>query len=511
MGLSNQIPVLEIKNVTKTFGSTAALNSINFELLPGEIHAVAGENGAGKSTLMKIINGIHQPDSGDIYINGKKEIVSNPLVAQKLGIGFVHQEIALCTDVSVAENIMMAKINSSKGWLVDYKALYAEAYEAINQLADIDPQQKVLDLTISNQQLVEIAKALVLDCKILILDEPTAALTDQETDILFAIMQRLKAQGISIIYISHRMAEIFEQCDRVSVFRDGYYIDTKRIHETTPQAIVQSLVGREIHNLYPPKFAGLLETTPVILNVEHLSDNHRFNDVSFNIHQGEIFGIAGLIGAGRSEMVQGLCGLRKKDKGVVRFNSKAIKIKGYRDAIEQGIVYLSEDRKEEGLFLELSILSNVSALKLEQVSVHGLINKDKEFEQAQRLTKQLNLKSGSLYHKVSSLSGGNQQKVALAKILSVNPKLIILDEPTRGIDVGAKTEIHQLIRDLANAGIGIIVISSELPEIIGLSDRVMVMRESYQMGVLNGKQVTEQNIMQLASGAESLSLDAVHA
>ncbi|WP_089139256.1 sugar ABC transporter ATP-binding protein [Vibrio rumoiensis] len=508
---SNQIPVLEIKNVTKTFGSTAALNSINFELLPGEIHAVAGENGAGKSTLMKIIDGIHQPDSGEIYIKGEKVIVKNPLIAQQLGIGFVHQEIALCTDVSVAENIMMAKINTSTGWFIDYKALYKEAYEAINQLADIDPKKKVLDLTISNQQLVEIAKALVLDCKILILDEPTAALTDQETDILFAIMQRLKAQGISIIYISHRMAEIFEQCDRVSVFRDGYYIDTKRICDTTPQAIVQSLVGREIHNLYPPKFSGLLETTPVILNAEHLSDGHRFNDVSFNVYQGEILGIAGLIGAGRSEMVQGLCGLRQKSSGVVMFNDKAIKINGYRDAIEQGIVYLSEDRKEEGLFLELSILSNVSALKLEQVSVHGLINKDKEFEQAQKLTKQLNLKSGSLYHKVSSLSGGNQQKVALAKILSVNPKLIILDEPTRGIDVGAKTEIHQLIRDLANKGIGIIVISSELPEIIGLSDRVMVMRESYQMGTLSGDQITEQNIMQLASGAESLLSDAVHA
>lgn len=509
--MPNTTPVLEIKNVTKTFGSTAALNNICFELLPGEIHAVAGENGAGKSTLMKIIDGIHQPDSGDIYINGQKVVVSSPLVAQKLGIGFVHQEIALCSDVSVAENIMMAKINHSAGWLVDYKTLYREAYDVISQLADIDPKQKVLNLTISNQQLVEIAKALVLDCKILILDEPTAALTDQETEILFAIMQSLKAQGISIIYISHRMAEIFEQCDRVSVFRDGYYIHTKQIDKTTPQEIIQSLVGREIDNLYPLKFAGTLENSPVILDVEGLSDGRRFNDIHFKVYQGEIFGVAGLIGAGRSEMVQGLCGLRKKHHGTLTFNGQIIKITGYRDSIEQGIVYLSEDRKEEGLFLELPILSNVSALKLEQISDHGLIDKDKEFEQAQRLTSKLNLKSGSLYHKVSSLSGGNQQKVALAKILSVNPKLIILDEPTRGIDVGAKTEIHQLIRDLANAGIGIIVISSELPEIIGLSDRVMVMRESHQMGLLVGKQITEHNIMHLASGAEKWPLDAAQA
>lgn len=509
--ISNRTPVLEIKNVTKTFGSTAALNNICFELLPGEIHAVAGENGAGKSTLMKIIDGIHQPDSGDIYINGQKVVVSNPLMAQKLGIGFVHQEIALCTDVSVAENIMMAKINHLTGWFVDYKALYREAYDVISQLADIDPKQKVLNLTISNQQLVEIAKALVLDCKILILDEPTAALTDQETEILFSIMQSLKAQGISIIYISHRMAEIFEQCDRVSVFRDGYYIHTKQIDKTTPQAIIQSLVGREIDNLYPLKFAGTVESGPVILDVESLSDGRRFNDINFKVYQGEIFGVAGLIGAGRSEMVQGLCGLRKKHTGILTFNGQVVKITGYRDSIEQGIVYLSEDRKEEGLFLELSILSNVSALKLEQISDHGLINKDKEFEQAQTLTSKLNLKSGSLYHKVSSLSGGNQQKVALAKILSVNPKLIILDEPTRGIDVGAKTEIHQLIRDLANAGIGIIVISSELPEIIGLSDRVMVMRESHQMGLLVGEQITEHNIMHLASGAEKWPLDAAQA
>ncbi|QUJ69989.1 sugar ABC transporter ATP-binding protein (plasmid) [Photobacterium sp. GJ3] len=509
--MSNQTPVLEIRNVTKTFGSTIALNQIQFDLLPGEVHAIAGENGAGKSTLMKIIDGIHQPDSGDIYIDGKKVVVSNPLEAQKFGIGFVHQEIALCTDVSVAENIMMAKINRTPGWLVDYKALYREAEAVIRQLADIDPRQRVSDLTISNQQLVEIAKALVLDCKILILDEPTAALTDQETEILFAIMKQLKAQGISIIYISHRMAEIFEQCDRVSVFRDGHYIDTQRIEETTPQAIVQRLVGREIANLYPPKFEGDVATNPVMLGVGGLSDGQQFVDVTFNVHQGEIFGIAGLIGAGRSEMVKGLCGLMPRHSGEIHFHGQPVTIRHYRDAIDLGIVYLSEDRKEEGLFLDLSIAANVSALRLEQVSENGLIRKEKEFNQAQTLTDRLNLKSGSLYHKASSLSGGNQQKVALAKILSVNPRLIILDEPTRGIDVGAKSEIHKLIRELAQAGVGIIVISSELPEVIGLSDRVMVMRESRQMGILTGEQITEQHIMHLASGSAEMAQESVQA
>ncbi|MFQ3228769.1 sugar ABC transporter ATP-binding protein [Reinekea sp.] len=506
---STQKPVLEIKNITKTFGPTVALNGVDFELLPGEIHALAGENGAGKSTLMKVIDGIYQPDSGKIYFNGRAKKIKGPLHAQKLGVHFVHQEIALCGDVTVAENIVMAKTNASKKFFVNFKQMVEEAEKAISQLADIDPRCLVNDLSISNQQLVEIAKALVADCKILILDEPTAALTENESEILFSIMRKLKSQGISIIYISHRMAEIFSECDRISVFRDGQYVTTQKIEDTSPEQVVNYMVGRDIDKLYPSKFEGDVYAQDKLLTIHNFSDNKMFNNVSFDVYKKEIFGISGLIGAGRSELVKAICGLRKRTMGTVNFMGKEIKIESYQDGIANGIVYLSEDRKEDGVFLELSIAKNISALRPEQISKYGLINYKSENDQAVSLTERLNLKSAGVHAPVSSLSGGNQQKVAIAKMLSINPKLIILDEPTRGIDVGAKSEIHKMIRDLAESGVGVIVISSELPEVIGLSDRIMVMCEGENAGILNSDQINEETIMHLASGSEALSSNSM--
>ncbi|CCN37303.1 Ribose import ATP-binding protein rbsA [Vibrio nigripulchritudo SO65] len=500
MSATSVTPVLEIRNVRKTFGKTVALEDVSFTLMPGQIHALAGENGAGKSTLMKIIDGIYQPDSGDIYLNGKKTRIADPLEAQRKGIGFVHQEIALCPDVSVAENILMAKTSASKKWFMDYKALKEQAKAAISQLADIDPNALLSELSISNQQLVEIAKALTLDCNILILDEPTAALTENESKILFEIMHQLKEKGISIIYISHRMAEIFEHCDQVTVFRDGNLVVSYPTSDTTPEQVVNDLVGRELTNLYPEKCTEDVEHNPTLLSVKNLSDNRYFRDIHFRVHQGEIFGISGLIGSGRSEMVKAICGLQAKQSGDVAYKGKTLDIRCYQDGIEAGIVYLSEDRKENGVFLELSIASNVSALNPDQVSRRGFIQHHLEDEQATRLTNELNLKSSGMSAPVSSLSGGNQQKVAIAKSLSVKPKVIIMDEPTRGIDVGAKSEIHKMIRRLATEGVAIIVISSELPEVIGLSDRIMVMCESRNAGVLTTSQISEENIMRLASG-----------
>ncbi|OZG70399.1 D-xylose ABC transporter ATP-binding protein [Hahella sp. CCB-MM4] len=510
MDALKQTPVLEIRHLRKTFGSTVALSDVSFTLMPGEIHALAGENGAGKSTLMKIIDGIYQPDSGEIFFNGKPMRISGPLEAQKLGVGFVHQEIALCPDVSVAENILMAKVSASKKFFVNFKQMYQEATNAIRQLADIDPKMKVAELSISNQQLVEIAKALTLDCRILILDEPTAALTDHEAQVLFKIMQKLKEQGMSIIYISHRMAEVFEQCDRVTVFRDGVYVVTKNIKETSPDEVVNYLVGRELTDLYPEKFDGDVNRNSVMLSVKDMSDDRYFRDVSFDVHEKEIFGISGLIGSGRSEVVKAICGLQKKRHGTIVFEGRTLNINHYQDGIAAGIVYLSEDRKESGVFLDLSIAANVSALSPEQISRYGLINRRMELQQAEKLTRELNLKSAGMNAPVSSLSGGNQQKVAIAKMLSINPKVIILDEPTRGIDVGAKSEIHKMIRRLAENGVGVIVISSELPEIIGLSDRVMVMCESRSAGILEGEDITEENIMQLASGVAASRLAAAN-
>lgn len=492
--------LLQISNLSKSFGPVRALKGVDFDLRRGEIHAIAGENGAGKSTLMNIIDGILRPDGGEIRLDGEPVRIASPAMAQRLGIGFVHQEIALCPDVSVAENIYMAATNASRSFLMDYKALNRKAAEVLRQLSDIDPAAIVRDLPISKQQLVEIAKALTLDCRILILDEPTAALTEAEAQLLFAIMRRLADQGISIIYISHRMVEIFDNCDRVSVFRDGTHVVTHNVADIETSDVVNAMVGREITNLYPPKQTAAKRTDEVLLSVRGLTDEGRYRDVSFDLRLGEILGVAGLIGAGRSEIVKGICRLEGQATGVILLSGKPLDTRNYSESIARGVVYLSEDRKGDGVFLDLPIAANVSALRLSQVAGRfGLIDLATEEEQADRLGRKLNLKCGTLADPVSSLSGGNQQKVALAKMLSVNPQLIFLDEPTRGVDVGAKSEIHRLLRDLARNGVGIVVISSELPELIGLCDRVMVVREGEISGEVSGADMTEENMMHLAS------------
>jgi len=493
-------PILEIKNLSKAFGPVQALRGVNFELRRGEIHALAGENGAGKSTLMNIIDGILQPDSGEILLDGTPVRIASPNAAQSLGIGLVHQEIALCPDISVAENIFMAATNRSADFLMRYGELYRHAAQVLGELGQIDPRAKVGTLSISQQQLVEIAKALTLDCRILILDEPTAALTEPEAQVLFRIMHRLAEKGMAIIYISHRMAEIFAHCDRVTVFRDGCHIRTLPIAETTPEDLVNSMVGRVMEKLYPEKQTEAERSDKVILSVRNLTDKHRFHDVSFDLRQGEILGFAGLIGSGRSEIVRGLCRLEGRARGEVWLGDQKLALRHYADSIRAGIVYLSEDRKGDGVFLNLPIAANVSALDTRRVANRaGIIDARKEKSLAETLGLRLNLKCGSVADPVSSLSGGNQQKVALAKMLSIGPKLIFLDEPTRGVDVGAKAEIHRTLRRLAREGVGIIVISSELPELIGISDRVLVVREGRIAGELNGPDITEERIMQLAS------------
>lgn len=492
--------ILKISNLSKSFGPVKALRGVDFELRKGEIHAIAGENGAGKSTLMNVIDGILQPDDGQITLDGKPVKITSPTMAQRLGIGFVHQEIALCPDVSVAENIFMAKTNVSRSWLMDYKKLEHEARDVFRQLSNIDPAVLVKNLSISNQQLVEIAKALTLDCRILILDEPTAALTEAEAQTLFGIMRDLADRGISIIYISHRMVEIFDNCDRVSVFRDGQHIVTQNVAEIQPSDVVNAMVGRVIDNLYPEKQTKDEKSDDILLDVRNLTEATRFRNVSFSLKKGEILGIAGLIGAGRSEIAKGICRLEGDISGEVWLNGEKLNLRTYQDSIAKGMVYLSEDRKGDGVFLDLPISANISALKPDQVANGlGLIQSASEEAQAEALGRKLNLKYGSLSDPVSSLSGGNQQKVALAKMLSVNPRLIFLDEPTRGVDVGAKAEIHRILRDLARDGVGIVVISSELPELIGVCDRVLVVREGQISGQVTDEDMTEENIMHLAS------------
>ena len=490
-------PVLQIRQVSKHFGAVRALTEVDFSLRPGEVHALCGENGAGKSTLMNIIAGVLQPDGGDILLDGRKVFINSPARAQSLGIGLVHQEIALCPDATVAENMFMARTGRSRSFLMSYGRLVREAQAVMNRLAPIDVRGKVGELPISSQQLVEIAKALTLDCRVLIFDEPTAALTETEAQILFSIIRDLKAAGISIIYISHRMAEIFSLCDRVTVFRDGRYVC---IAETSPEEVVRRMVGREIDRLYPPKLAESDRSDETVLSVRRLGDGGGFTGIDFELARGEILGIGGLIGSGRTEIAEGICGLRPIVSGEIWLSGARRKIARYADAVKAGIVYLSEDRKGSGLFLDMSIASNISALDLGRVTRLGLVDRGAEAELAGDLARRLGLRMAGIDSPVSSLSGGNQQKVAIAKQLAVRPKVIIMDEPTRGIDVGAKSEIHKLLRDLAASGIGIIVISSELPELLGLCDRVLVIREGRLAGELGPDAMSEEAVIRLASG-----------
>lgn len=496
-------PILSLRGISKSFGGINALNGVDFDLLPGEIHALAGENGAGKSTLMNIIGGVHTPNEGTITLRGRQVTIGTPLQAQKLGIAIVHQEIALCPDVSVAENVLMPFVNSSRSLFVDYAALRSKAKATLRQLTDISPEVLLGSLSISNQQLVEIARALTLDCEILILDEPTAALTQSEAASLFRVMHDLKARGIAIIFISHRTSEVFSQCDRVTVLRDGKFISTDTVADVTPDEVIRKLVGREISALYPAKRTS--SHSEVLLDVRGLGDGSRIADVSFELKRGEILGLAGLIGSGRTETLQCLCGLRAATEGKVTLRGTSFAPANYSDAVKQGIVYLSENRKADGVFLDLSIAQNISALDLNQVSTpYRFVDRRKETSQADALSRRMNIKAVSTGQRVSELSGGNQQKVAIAKLLSVAPKIMLMDEPTRGIDVSSKAEIHQLLRRLADEGIGVLVVSSEVQEIIGLCDRILVMYEGRVSGTLDGAQINEDAIVRLAAGLAPL-------
>ncbi len=414
--------------------------------------------------------------------------------------------MSLCPHLTAAENIYIGRLPHSKIGKVDFKKLYADADRVLARFgANFSSRARTDTLNVSEQQLVEIAKSVSLNCKLLILDEPTSSLTDKETTKLFEVVRQLRSQGMAILYISHRMAEIFEICDRVTVFKDGAYVTTMDTQGITADDIIQAMVGRELGDLYPPKSACVDETAE-ILKVEHLSGTP-FEDVSFTLHKGEILGFAGLVGAGRSEIMRALCAIDPKRGGTVKLNGEVQAFRHYRDAVDQGICYLTEDRKTQGLFLGMSIKSNMSSANTKAISRGVWVDERKEDQLALTYVEQLSIRIPGIDYPISSLSGGNQQKCLLGKWLSLHPRVIIMDEPTRGIDVGAKSEIHNLLRKLADEGVGVIIVSSELPEVIGVSDRVAVVHEGRLAGCLTGADVTEENIMKLASGeklAESI-------
>lgn len=490
--------VISAKGISKNFGATQALNNVHIELQGGEVHGIVGENGAGKSTLINVMSGVHQPDRGQIILNGRPVSFRNPRDAQFAGIGVVHQELALCLDLSVAENIFMGQNKVDMFGLFHFGDLKKQAAKILEPFdADIDPAQKADWLTVAQQQVVEIAKALSLNCKILILDEPTSALTESEAEALFKIINDLRSRGISILYISHRMAEIFDLCDRVTILRDGQYIDTLTVADVEPQTVITKMVGRTISNYYPKKREEFGE---VILEVKNFTRKGIFENISFNLRQGEILGFSGLVGAGRTELARSVCKIDEAEKGEVYLYGKKLELKSYQDAIEEGLVYLPEDRKLLGLFLKMSIQANTSAAALKSLTRYVLIDKKAEYETARLFIEKLNIKLRSLTQAVNELSGGNQQKAMVAKWLATTPRVIFLDEPTRGIDIGAKAEIYTLLNTLVNEGVGIVVISSELLEIIGLCDRVVVMYEGQYQGMVSDEDINEERIMTLASG-----------
>ncbi|EOS76996.1 ribose transport system ATP-binding protein [Lachnospiraceae bacterium 10-1] len=491
--------LLEVKNVTKQFPGTKALDCVQLQVAKGEVHALCGENGAGKSTLMNIIGGLFLPTKGQLFFEGKEIKPKSPRDSQNIGIGFVHQELSLCTHLTAAENIYMGRL-PHKGDLIDFKKLYEDADEVLARFgANFSSKAVVSDLTVSEQQLVEIAKSVSLNCKLLILDEPTSSLTDKETKKLFEVVRGLKKDNISVLFISHRMPEIFAICDKVSVFKDGRYVTCMNVADVTSDDIIRAMVGRELGCLYPPKSSNIDRKTE-ILRVENLSSNI-FSNVSFRLYKGEILGFAGLVGAGRSEIMRALCGIDPVLSGDVWLNGEKQNFKNYRNAVDKGICYLTEDRKTQGLFLDMTIKSNMTSANLKAVSKGMWLQEKMEESLVETYVDQLSIKIAGIEYPISSLSGGNQQKCLLGRWLSIGPKIIIMDEPTRGIDVGAKSEIHNLLRKLAEEGVGVIIVSSELPEVIGVSDRVIVVHEGKLAGELTeSTMITEENIMRLASG-----------
>lgn len=495
--MSNDI-VLAVEGIVKRFPGTLALNGVHLQVRKGQANALVGENGAGKSTLMNIISGVFKPDAGKIHFMGQEVCFDSPDAAQRAGIGFVHQELSLCPHLSVSENIYMGRIPKNKMGFMDKKKLYNDSKKLLD-LFDVafTPDTQVGHLNIADQQIVEIAKALSLDCKLIIFDEPTSSLTASETETLFRIIDDIKKKEISVLYVSHRMAEIFRVCENCTVFKDGTYVDTVRTAEVNNDDIIRLMVGRNIENLYPAKSKQIGE---VVLEVKGFTSKGQFEDISFSVRKGEILGFYGLVGAGRTEVFRAICGVDPFDCGTVYLDGKKLEISNYKQAIDHGFAYLTEDRKGQGLFLELPIYQNVSAAQLNNISKNNIIDKAKERVLCEKYVDELNIKIASITNKVASLSGGNQQKVMIGKWLAAGPKILIMDEPTRGIDVGAKSEIHNMLRVLSNQGINVIIISSELPEVIGMSDRVIIMHEGHITGEVTANEMCEEVIITYASG-----------
>lgn len=490
---------IEMKGINKSFGTNQVLKDAGFLLNDGEVHALMGENGAGKSTLMKILTGVYTKDAGTIIVNGQEVSYKTLQEAEKAGIVFIHQELNVMFDLTVEENLFMGKEIKNKFGICNQKAMRQKAKETLDKLGvNISPSKVMSDLSVGQQQMIEICKALMVDAKVIIMDEPTAALTQSETKVLFEVIHSLREKGVSIVYISHRMEEIFELCDRITVLRDGSYIGTRNICDINMNDIVKMMIGREIGERYPKREVKIGKE---VLKVSGLTKKGVFEDINFSVKEGEVLGVSGLMGAGRTEIMQAIFGNLPYESGEIEIGGQKVVIKSPQAAIKNGIGFITEDRKTEGLLLEESIQTNVALANLDKISVNNImLQKNKEDNLALKSIEELHIKCFGPHHECNNLSGGNQQKVVFAKWIYTEPKILILDEPTRGVDIGAKKEIYTIINELAGKGVAIIMVSSELPEVLGMSDRIMVIREGTLRGILNQEEANQENIMTLATG-----------
>lgn len=491
--------MLEMKDIVKTFPGVKALKKVNLSVKKGEIHALLGENGAGKSTLMKCLIGMQPPTSGEIYLEGKKIENYNTEQALNMGISMIHQELSPVLHRSVMENIWLNREPVNKFGLINHKEMY-KITEDLLQIVELDINPKTLmkDLTVAKIQMIEIAKAVSYDSKVIIMDEPTSALTDKEVENLYKIMSRLKEKGVSIIYISHKLDEIYAIADRATIFRDGEYIGSEDVKNLPIQKMINMMVGRDVENMYPQRIDKIGD---IKLEVKDFSRMREFNDISFQVRAGEILGIAGLVGAGRTELIETIFGIHKKESGEVYLNNKLVNIKTPGDAIDNGLALLTEDRKESGIYPMLSVKFNTTISNLDKyINKVGIIDNKEMGKDCSDYIKAIKIKTPSDATSIENLSGGNQQKVLIARWLLTNPEVLFLDEPTRGIDIGAKAEIYKIISELAASGKAIVMVSSELPEILGMSHRVMVMHEGKVTGILdNNHDLSQETIMQYAT------------
>lgn len=489
--------ILQMTNVSKNFAGVHALRAVSFDLKPGEVHALLGENGAGKSTLVKVITGVHQPDTGEIYLDGRQVHFSSAHDSRQAGIAAIYQELSLFPDLDIAENIFIGRQPTRPGGMVDWRKMYRNAVALLDTLSvHMDLRAKASTLSIAQQQMVEITRALSVNARILIMDEPTSSLTLNEVADLFRIVRQLRDAGTAILFISHRLEELFELANRVTVLRDATYVGTYDMANITKDALIHLMVGRTITDLFPKKD---VKAGDAILQVDKLTRKGVFEDVSFELHKGEILGMSGLVGAGRTNVARALFGIEPATSGTIKINGKVVVIQSPKQAMQLGLAYVPEDRQHHGLVLPLDITTNITLPSLEKFARHGWLDNHRAQEASCAAANQMEVKATSIWQRANELSGGNQQKVVLAKWLSVKPHILILDEPTRGIDVGTKAAVHALMSDLAAQGLAILMISSELPEILGMSDRILVLHEGRMTGIFNRQEATQETIMLAAT------------